>query len=172
MKKKVFLLLAFLGAMLLVPPGFVGNSSAGVNVNIGIGLPVAPAVVYPAPPPVVVEAPPEMEVIPGTYVYYAPGVNVDLFFYHGFWWRPYEGRWYRSRGYRGPWAFIPVRRVPRPVFALPPGWRERPGYERVPYGEFRGNWRRWERERHWDRDEDHDRGWHGMHGRGRRGDDD
>jgi hypothetical protein len=27
----------------------------------------------------------------------------------------------------------------------------RPGYERIPYGQFNKNWRKWEREKHWDR---------------------
>ncbi len=180
--------LVVFGAALLVSAGLVGTSSARVNLSIGIGIgtptvvyPAAPPVVYPAPPPVVIPAPPEMAVIPGTYVYYAPDVDVNLFFYHGFWWRPYRGCWYRSRYYRGPWVYTVPARVPRPVMYLPPHWRGRPErYERVPYGELRGHWRRWERDRHWDRDDrwrDHDRGWHDgddhgwHHGRGDRDDD-
>ncbi|MDA8325426.1 MAG: hypothetical protein M0033_04340 [Nitrospiraceae bacterium] len=167
MKKAV---LVVFGAALLVSTGLVGAAGAGVNLNIGIGL-GTPAVVYPAPPPMAFPAPPDVVVIPGTYVYYVPDVDVNIFFYHGFWWRPYEGRWYRSPYYRGPWMFTAPRRVPRPLVMLPPGWRGRPArYGRIPYGRLRGHWRRWERERHWDRDErgrrEHDRGWHRGMGRG------
>jgi hypothetical protein len=35
---------------------------------------------------------------------------------------------------------------------LPPDYRTIPHrYSRIPYGELRNNWERWERERHWDR---------------------
>jgi len=55
-------------------------SSAEVNINIDIPL---PGLVIPAPPALVV--------IPGTYVYYPPDVQTDIFFYHGYWYRPYRG---------------------------------------------------------------------------------
>ena len=76
------------------------ESFAGVNVNIGIGIPL-PHVVIHSPPPVVV--------IPGTYAYFAPDVGVEIFFYHGFWYRPHRGHWYRADGYNGPW--INIRRT-------------------------------------------------------------
>jgi hypothetical protein len=118
-------------------------SMAGVNVNVGINIPL-PALVMPAPPEVVV--------IPGTYAYFAPGVDVDIFFYHNYWYRPYRGRWYRSFGYDGPWNFIPERRVPGVLLHLPPGYRHMPpGHERIPYGQLKKNWRNWEREEYWDR---------------------
>lgn len=45
-----------------------------------------------APPPVYpFSAPPEVVVIPGTYVYFVPGINVDILFYHGHWYRPFGG---------------------------------------------------------------------------------
>ncbi len=158
--------LVLLGIILLVLMGLVSSSGAGVSVEVQIG----------APPPVRFYSPPEVVVIPGTYVYYAPDASIDLFFYEGFWWRPWHGYWYRSRYYGGPWAFMPVRRVPGPIVALPPGWHGRPSrFERIPYGQLRRNWRHWERERYWEKDERwHERGdHHGMghgehedHGRG------
>ena len=72
-----------------------GTSTAGVNVNISIPL-----------PGLVIPAPPALFVIPGTYVYYPPDVNVDIFFYHGYWYRPYRGGWYIANGYNGPWRTI------------------------------------------------------------------
>ncbi len=149
MKRGKVLLVVF-GALLLVVTGFTAQGSAGVNVNIGIGLPL-PAFVVPAPPPVVE--------VPGSYVYYAPGVDVDLLFYHGYWYRPYEGRWYRSRYYDGRWAYLASSRVPRALVELPAGYRGMPHGRRIPYGELSRNWGRWERERYWDR-----RGEEGEHG--------
>ncbi len=155
----VITLLVLLG--LIVP----GASSAEVNVSIGIGL---PGLVFPGPP--------AMVVVPGSYVYYPPEVDVDIFFYHGYWYRPYGGGWYIASGYNGPWRSIGPRRVPRPLFDLPPGYRRvPPRHDRMPYPVVQRNWRTWENERHWDNDrhERHDRGrreheererGHGRHG--------
>ncbi len=136
------------------------DSSAEVNVNINIPL---PGVVFSGPPALV-----EM---PGTYAYFAPDVAVDIFFYQGYWYRPYDGRWYISADYRGPWSFIAVNRVPPVFLNMPPDYRYvPPGHERMPYGMVKKNWRRWESERHWDRHErkkDHDDGDEPHHGHGR-----
>jgi hypothetical protein len=130
-----------------------GTSHAGVNVDIHIPL---PGLVIPAPPALIV--------IPGTYVYYPPDVDVDIFFYHGYWYRPYRGGWYIADGYNGPWRTIGPRRVPRALIGLPPTYRRiPPGYERMPHDMVQRNWRTWEKERHWDKH----RGERGGHGRGR-----
>ncbi len=105
----------------------------------------------PPPPAYVPPTPPDMAPIAGTYVYFVPGINVDIFFYHGYWYRPWGGYWYWAPAYGGPWAFLPSRRVPRVLITLPSGWRRLPpGYHPVPYAEFHNNWQRWERERYWD----------------------
>ena len=119
-------------------------SAAEVNVNIGV---FAPPPVYraPAPPPVIV--------IPGTYVYRVPDIEVEILFYHGYWYRPYEGRWYRGSSYNGPWAYIAPPRVPRVIVELPPDYRRiPPGHTRIPYGQLKKNWRGWERDRYWEND--------------------
>lgn len=114
------------------------------------GLPVPPL------PPLFVPAPPPVILVPGSYVYFAPDVDVDILFFHGYWYRPYGGRWYRSSFYNGPWGFVPARRVPRALINLPPGYRNvPPGHERIPYGQLKGNWRSWEKERHWDKPGQH-----------------
>jgi len=102
-------------------------------------------------PPLVIPAPPGLVVIPDTNVYYPPDVEVDIFFYHGYWYRPYNGYWYRSRSYNGPWGAIAVGRVPRAVIGIPPGFRHGPMYERVPHGRVMKNWRGWERDRYWEK---------------------
>ena len=126
----------------LMLAGAPSPAAAGVHVNVGINL---PPFTFAAPPPVVV--------IPGTYAYFAPGADIDIVFYGGFWYRPYEGHWFRSRDYNGPWAGIEMGRVPRALRELPPEYRrhyrDRP---RIEYREFHRNWRRWEKSRHWEKD--------------------
>ncbi len=166
------LCLVLLAASFLVGTGLAGTSSAGVNINIGLGL--GAPIVYPAPPPpppVAFAAPPDVMVIPGTYIYFVPGVQVDVFFYDGWWWRPWQGHWYRSYYYGGPWRYAVPARVPRALGMLPPGWRSRwgygaPGLRPIPYGQLRHRWKRWQSERYWDRQE----GWRRGRGRGDEGD--
>jgi len=169
MKKQLFTLLGASALLLAILVGYPVQAPAEVSVNITIPL---PGLVFPGPPPLVV--------IPGTYAYYPPDVDVDIFFYHGYWYRPYGGRWYISGDYNGPWRS--ARRVPPVLRQVPEGYRRGPsGYERVPYGDVRRNWRTWENERYWDHRgqgreyrRDEGRGEHEGrgHGRGRgRGDD-
>lgn len=143
MKGKLFTVLVFSCALLIWSLGSPFESYAEVNVNIGVGL---PALFIPAPPALIV--------IPGTYAYYPPDVGVDIFFYHGYWYRPYQGRWFISAEYNGPWGAVAIGRVPRVLRGMPPTYRHvPPGYERMPYGTVRKNWRAWEHDRHWDRHE-------------------
>ncbi|MHB8882806.1 MAG: hypothetical protein ACYC69_15015 [Thermodesulfovibrionales bacterium] len=130
------------GALLLVLAGSAVKAEAGVSVNIGVNIPAYRFA-----------APPEVVVIPGTNVYMVPDIDVDVLFFQGYWWRPYEGRWYRSRDYRGSWRYVAPGRIPRGLRALPGDYRHRlsPGYERVPHRDVQRNWRKWEREKYWDR---------------------
>jgi hypothetical protein len=139
-------ILYFFGILLLILIGLPVGSAAGVSVNVGISVPL---------PPFRFQAPPPMVVIPGTYIYAVPDVDVEILFYQGYWYRPNEGHWYRSKSYNGPWAYLDSRRVPRTFFDLPPGYHRRisPEHERISYRHFNTNWGRWERERHWERDE-------------------
>ena len=143
MKNKLFITLVIGGLLLagsLVSPA---ESHAAVNVNIGVGLPGP-----------VISAPPAMVVVPGTYVYYPPDVGVDIFYYRGYWYRPYRGSWFMSVEYNGPWGAVAIERVPRALVSLPPTYRHvPPGYERMPYRMVQKNWRAWERDRHWERHE-------------------
>lgn len=154
MTKKSLLIAFGGGAMYLMSGLFTpATSSAEVNVNINIPL---PGLVIPAPPALVV--------IPGTYVYYPPDVQVDIFFYHGYWYRPHRGGWYISTGYNGPWRTVGPGRVPRSLINVPPTYRRiPPRHERMPHDMVQRNWRTWEKERHWDKP----RGENGGPGRGR-----
>lgn len=143
MKQNIFIIVAsllILSAVIFIP----------VTGNAGLPGPPLPPLVIPAPPPVFL--------IPGTYIYFAPDVDADLFFYSGFWYRPYGGRWYRSTRYGGPWGVVALNRVPRVLINLPPGYRNvPPGHQRIPYGQLKKNWRTWERHRHWDKSGRRDR---------------
>ena len=126
----------FLGTMLLVLMFVVPMPTmAGVEVGVGVAL----------PPPIVVETPPAVVALPAAPgVYAAPDVDVDLFFWNGWWWRPWGGHWYRSRYYDHGWGYF--RNVPRFYSRVNPGWRGyyrghnwngRPwNYHRIPHQEF------------------------------------
>ena len=117
-------------------PAFGGTS---VSVNIGV-------------PAVVVAGPPEMILVPDTMVYYAPGVEVDLFFYRGSWYTRHGHRWYRGNSYKGPWAYAAPRTVPVAFGRLPRDYRTVYARERhVPHGQLKKHWKHHEQERRWGR---------------------
>lgn len=104
-------------------------------------------------PPVVFSSPPPLVVIPGTYAYFAPGADADILFYQGYWYRPYEGRWFRAAAYNGPWVGIAVDSVPPVLLEIPPDfrhvWHGRP---HIPYGDFDRHWKKWEKDHYWEKD--------------------
>jgi len=122
---------------------------AGVDVNVSIAL----------PPPFIFSAPPEMIVLPETYVYVVPDVDMDIFFFNGWWWRPWEGRWYRSRDYNAGWVYY--QKVPSFYRRIPSSWRNdyrnhrwrghQWNYQRIPHQQVQQNWRGWEKTRHWEK---------------------
>jgi hypothetical protein len=123
---------------------------AGTHISIGISL----------PPPIVFQAPPEVVVIPDTDdVYVAPDIDVELFFWNGWWWRPWGGHWFCSRYYDRGWAFYGY--VPIFYYDVDPCWRtyyrdrvwygHRWNYVRIPHQHLRRNWQDWHRERQWER---------------------
>jgi hypothetical protein len=87
-------------------------TTAQVSIHIGI----------PLPPPIVFSRPPEVVLLPHTGVYVAPDLAVDLFFFDGWWWRSWEGRWYRSQNYRSGWGYY--NGVPSFHGRVPSGWRD------------------------------------------------
>jgi hypothetical protein len=139
----------------LLGAGFAAQwASAGVNVNVNLGVPLAP---------VVVAAPPALVLIPGTPVYFAPEVDVDIFFTDGYWWTSREGHWCRARGYEGPWVAVGPKHVPRSVILVPRNYRTAYGRERrIPYGQ-------WKKQKHWREEEDRGDGDRGHWKEGRRG---
>ena len=134
------------GASLLLLTGVATQSYAGVSVNVGLV----------APPVYAVSAPPQVVVIPGTYVYAIPDADANILFYRGYWWRPYEGRWYRSARYNGSWGYVRSARIPRALINLPSDYHRHFSIgDRIAHDDLRRNWREWERNRHWDRHDGH-----------------
>lgn len=143
--KKALLGTMLLAFLFLIP----APSMAGVDVGVSISL----------PPLVVFSAPPAMVVIPETYVYVVPDADVEIFFYDGWWWRPWEGRWYRSRHYDSGWSYY--RRVPTFYSRIPRNWRDdyrehrwrgRPwNYQPIPHQQVERNWSTWKRNNYWEK---------------------
>jgi hypothetical protein len=128
---------------------FFSAAALALDINIGDG-DIRIRTGIEAPPQVEFAGPPELVPIPGRYVYFVPDINFDLFFYQRHWFRPYKKHWFRSDNYAGSWEH--VRQAPSPLIDLPQDYRTiPPGYYRIPYGELRNNWERWEREKYWDR---------------------
>lgn len=143
--KGLFFGTLFLALVLIAPI----PTMARVDVNVNIGL----------PPPIMFAAPPALIVLPETYVYFVPDMDVDFFFYNGWWWRPWEGRWYRSRYYDRGWTYY--RSVPSFYRGIPSGWRNdyrdhrwkghQWNYQPIPHQQVQRNWRGWEKNRHWEK---------------------
>ncbi len=122
--------------------------AARVDVDIHISLP--PAIVYAEPP--------QLIVLPETYVYVVPDQQVDIFFYDGWWWRPWEGRWYRSHNYDSGWIYY--QNEPAFYREIPSTWRNNyrdrrwRGHQwdvqRISRHQVEQNWSGWEKNRYWE----------------------
>jgi hypothetical protein len=141
--KKFGVMLAIVMALFIVPC----LAQAAVDIRIS----------FPLPPPIPFLAPPSMVVLPDTDVYVAPDFDQDIYFYGGWWWRPWEGRWYRSLNYDSGWEFY--HGVPGWYGGVHPLWRDdyrnhrwggqRWDYRSVPYGDVRTNWKSWQSSGYW-----------------------
>ena len=110
-------------------------SMARVIENVGVSL-----------PPIVFGGPPELVVIPETNVYAVPDVDADIFFYGGWWWRPWQGKWYRSHNYDSGWGYY--RGTPSFHRNIPSDWNQ----QRVPHQQVQQNWRGCEKNKHWQKE--------------------
>ena len=100
-------------ALLLAVSLMSGPSARAADVHIGVNIGVPP------PPPVVVEAPPPLVVVPQSPVYYAPSLPYNYFYYGGLYYAFHDDHWFYAASYAGPWTFVTVQRVPRPILAVP-----------------------------------------------------
>jgi hypothetical protein len=143
----------FICVCFLLLAGFASHSDARVNVGININI-----------SGFTFAAPPVMAIVPGTYVYFAPDAGIDILFYGGYWYRPYQGYWFRARGYDGPWYRISRGGVPAAIIGLLPDYRHvYREYPRRSYREFNSNWRTWHRSGYWYKD----KAWQAGRGHGR-----
>lgn len=139
MLRKTFIALAvlvLLPSCVVAPAERVGPPHA--EVGIGIHVPVYPRLVL----------------VPGYPVYYAPGLELNFFFYDGIYWVFHGNGWYFSYWYNGPWRPVQAVAVPGLILRVPLR------YYRNPPGHFRA-WREddpphWDE--HWGRDWDRQRG--------------
>jgi len=143
--KKLLLGTIFLALVLVFPIPAIAKVNVGINISL---------------PPLILSAGPlEMVVIPETDVYAVPDSDVDIFFYNGWWWRPWEGRWYRSHHYDSGWSYY--QRTPDFYRRIPSGWRNNYrdhrwgghpwNYQRIPHEQVQRNWSNWEKGRHWEK---------------------
>lgn len=140
--KKLLFVLAVAGCLFIFS-GMQSSAQAEVNVNVGINVPPPPKYVFVKPPAVYV--------VPN-YTYFVPDIDIDIFFFRNYWYRPYGGYWYRSTSYNGPWGHIVREKVPVEIINMPSNYKQvPPGHQRIPYGQLKKNWKTWERDKHWDR---------------------
>jgi hypothetical protein len=111
----------------LIVCGFVAPASAA-DVRIGVNIGAPPVVVAP-PAPVVVTRPAPVVVAPPSPVVIASGAPV--YYYGASYYTFYNGAWFAGPAYGGPWAYVPVARVPRAIIAVPHA------YYRIPPGHGR-----------------------------------
>jgi len=140
----------FFGATLLALVALVPLPSMAA-VGIRVSIPLPPLIAFPAPPAVVV--------IPETYVYFVPDIEEEIFFYDGWWWRPWQGRWYRSRYYNSGWGYY--KRVPSFYPKIHSGWRNDYrdrrwkghswNFQPIPHNQLQQNWGSWKKDRHWEK---------------------
>ncbi len=110
-------------------------------------------------PDVVFYEEPDIVVVPGTRVYYVRDYDYDIYRCGRYWYYNYDGGWYRSRSYRGPWIYVGYRSVPRQISYVPHRYRKhwREFHDEPRYGDSRHRDRDRDREwRHRGRDDDDD----------------
>ncbi len=89
------------------------------QISIGIGLPSASIGIN-------VGGYPDLVEVPGYPVYYAPGLDSNMFFYDGLYWVYGQDRWYSSSWYDGPWDVVSPEDVPLFILRVPVQYYRRP----------------------------------------------
>lgn len=148
MRFRLFANTAVLGAAILTTALAAGPAAAQIQVGVSIAL----------PPPIVFVAPPQVVVLPGSNTYFAAGIAQDVYFQGGFWWRPWEGRWYRSSYYDRGWSYYD--RTPAFYGSVPGDWRDRYSrhqwegqqwdYDSRSHQEVEKNWSDWQSSNYWE----------------------
>ncbi len=108
MRTTIFTLILITG---LIGFGSVRAADARVHVDVHIGIPPPPSVVF--------ESGPHVVLVPHTRVYYVPDYQYDLYRYRDAWYLNRDGYWYRGSTSRGPFTAVIYDRVPRSIIGLP-----------------------------------------------------
>jgi hypothetical protein len=135
------------GLAILSPGAMATSSLAQVSIGVGISL----------PPPIVFAAAPQVVVLPGFDIYVAPDIAEEVYFVDGYWWRPWQGHWYRSQSYDNGWSYYSntpsfyrnVRRDWRNDYSNHRWEGQQWNYERVPYQRAQQNWSSWKSTNYW-----------------------
>jgi hypothetical protein len=124
-----------------------------VKADVAVGIHIS------SPQPILFAGPPEMIVLPETNVYVVPAMEEEIFCSDGWWWRPWEGRWYRSRDYRSGWSHY--SHVPSFYASIPSNWRRdyrehrwrghQWNYQHIPQHHVQQNWQAWKKSRYWEK---------------------
>ncbi len=130
------------GVLNTPPPSNVTESSSNVPFNNApVSNNLQPPVTTPqvvstiGPPPVMISQPQDVVLIPGTDIYFAPGMQLDIFFYNGYWWCHRESGWYRY--YSGKWGLESGPYVPSIFSRIPENYRSVYAHEsRIPYKQW------------------------------------
>ena len=102
-------------ALLLVLVFAAAPLFARAQIHVDIAVPL-PTVRFTVAPPLVV-------VSPGVHV--VPDCDDEVFFTDGWYWTRADGRWFRSRDWRGHWVVAHPAGVPVAVTKVPPGHYKR-----------------------------------------------
>lgn len=87
-------------------------------------------------------------IVPGTNVYYIFYYDEPIYFYSGYWYRLYDGRWHRAISHRGPWRYIHQGYVPNIIINIPVHFHYKYRYHDKKWHNFR-------RIEHWKHNERH-----------------
>jgi hypothetical protein len=108
------------------------------------------------PPPFEQGSPPDMVVAPSgsTYVYMAPDYP-GVYFYQGGWYRWWDGAWYSAPGWSSSWSRVRFSAVPQVIVTMPPTYvKQFPAdYNRISYRDYHSNWKKWDEQHYWHRNE-------------------
>lgn len=132
MTRKIAASLACLA--LLAGTAHAGNVDFSIGINVGnrpvpvsyepVYAPAPPPVRYepvyvPAPQPVVIVEPPQFVLSPSLGFYVAMDIPYDLFYVGNRYYLSRNGAWYGGASYRGPWATVKYRSLPRELRRYP-----------------------------------------------------
>ncbi|GLI38155.1 YXWGXW repeat-containing protein [Geobacter hydrogenophilus] len=112
----------------------------------------APQPVYvPAPQPVVIAEPPQFVLSPSLGFYVAMDTPYDLFYAGNRYYLSRNGVWYGGASYRGPWATVAYRSLPRELRRYPVATirQQRDTDYRRWCNDDHGRWRSFRPEREW-----------------------